>query len=65
MANGNNGEKKNVLEKIRRLMTVTEKDVIEEKEAERKALKEAVPDYEADFSEDTQSFEDYTFSENC
>ncbi len=59
MANGNNGEKKNVLEKIRRLMTVTEKDVIEEKEAERKALKEAVPDYEADFSEDTQSFEDY------
>lgn len=39
----NDTEKKTMLQKLKRLMTVTEKDVIEEKEKERKRLKEAKP----------------------
>ncbi len=60
---GNNGEKKNILGKIKRLMTVTETDVLKEQEAERKTLREAVPDVGAEFSEDvtpTQSSVGYS-----
>lgn len=41
--NEKNGTSKNILGKLKRLMTVTEKDVIEENEKEKRRLKEAVP----------------------
>lgn len=43
LRNENDNSKKTVFQKLKRLMTVTEKDVIEEKKKEKRVLKEAKP----------------------
>lgn len=50
LRNENDNSKKTVFQKLKRLMTVTEKDVIEEKKKEKRILKEAKP------VEDNESF---------
>lgn len=43
LGNKNDKDKKTVFQKLKRLMTVTEKDVIEEKKKEKRVLREAKP----------------------
>lgn len=43
LGNENDKDKKTVFQKLKRLMTVTEKDVIEEKKKEKRVLREAKP----------------------
>lgn len=51
-------QKKTVFQRLKRLMTVTEKDVVEEKERERKKLKEAPPIEDSEIKDNTEELKE-------